>query len=160
VCACIPEAIPRYIVAGKNEGKEVNGGKRSDLVSLVSIIRLTILKEGGKSVRKKTLSVLLGIFLAIIMVFGLLPSCGEAGNSINNTNPAAPVAAGEVFNWRYQSTALAGTPTYWVGEEYVAVMKKASAGRLNFDYQPQGAIVGSMEIFDAVATGAIESGSS
>jgi len=99
------------------------------------------------------------------MVFGLLPACG-GGAAVQPTATSggsvvpAPTAAGEVFNWRYQSTGLAGTPTYWLGEEYMAVMKKASGGRLSFDYQPQGAIVGSMEIFDAVATGAIECGSS
>lgn len=111
--------------------------------------------------RKKTLSVLLGIALAIIMVFGLLPACGGGEpQPTSTTGVPQTTAAGEVFNWRYQGNALAGTPTYWVGEEYMAIMKKASSGRLNFDYQPQGAIVGSMEIFDAVATGAIEAGSS
>jgi hypothetical protein len=117
-------------------------------------------KRGGKSVRKKTVSVLLGISLVIIMVLSLLPSCGTPETPGPGGTTAAPTAAGEVFNWRYQSNGLAGTPTYWVGEEYVAIMKKASAGRLVFDYQPQGAIVGSMEIFDAVATGAIEAGGS
>jgi TRAP-type mannitol/chloroaromatic compound transport system substrate-binding protein len=111
-------------------------------------------------VRKKTLSVLLGISIVIIMVLGLLPSCTPAETPGPGGTTVAPTAAGEVFNWRYQSTALAGTPTYWVGEEYMAILKKASSGRLNMDYQPQGAIVGSMEIFDAVATGAIEAGSS
>jgi len=114
-------------------------------------------------VKKKTVSVLFGIALAIIMVFGLLPACGETANQISSTNPAdnvAPVAAGEVFNWRYQSNALAGTPTYWVEEEYCAMLNKASGGRLNLNLQPQGAIVGSMEIFDAVATSAIEVGGS
>lgn len=110
--------------------------------------------------RKKTISVLFGIALAIIMVFGLLPACGEATNQVNSTNPASPVAAGEVFNWRYQTTALAGTPTYWTSTEFADTIKTATGGRLNLDTQPQGAIVGSMEIFDAVATGAIETGGS
>jgi TRAP-type mannitol/chloroaromatic compound transport system substrate-binding protein len=113
-------------------------------------------------VRKKTLSVLLGISLAIIMVFGLLPACGGGGVQPTSTGggTVAPTAAGEVFNWRYQSNALAGTPTYWIEEEYCANLSKATGGRLNLDLQPQGAIVGSMEIFDAVATGAIECGGS
>jgi len=115
-------------------------------------------------VRKKTLSVLLGISLAIIMVFGLLPACGGGTTQPTATSGGsvvpAPTAAGEVYNWRYQSNALAGTPTYWTEQEFVDTIKEASAGRMNLDLQPQGAIVGSMEIFDAVATGAIETGNS
>jgi TRAP-type mannitol/chloroaromatic compound transport system substrate-binding protein len=67
---------------------------------------------------------------------------------------------GEKYQWRYQSTANAGTATYWTEEEFVSVMNKASGGRLVFDLQPQGSIVGTNEIFDAVSTGAIEVGSS
>ena len=92
------------------------------------------------------------------MVLGLLPACGEAGNQISSTNPASPVAAGEVFNWRWQSTSLAGTPTYWLSDEFASDVKAYTGGRLNLDLQPQGAIVGMMEIFDAVSTGAIETG--
>lgn len=111
--------------------------------------------------RKKTLSVLLGISLAVIMVFGLLPACGGGPTQpTSTTGGPAPTAAGEVFNWRYQSTALAGTPTYWTEEEMVATIKKVSGGRMNMDLQPQGAIVGMLEVFDAVSTGAIETGSS
>jgi TRAP-type mannitol/chloroaromatic compound transport system substrate-binding protein len=98
--------------------------------------------------------------LAIIMVFGLLPACGTPEATPTGTGGPTPTAAGEVFNWRYQTTALAGTPTYWTSEEFASTIKTASAGRLNLDVQPQGAIVGSMEIFDAVATGAIETGGS
>jgi len=95
------------------------------------------------------------------MIFGLLPACGggPAQSTATGTGVAATTAAGQVFNWRWQSTALAGTPTYWLSEEYTAMMKAATGGRLVLDLQPQGAIVGMMEIFDAVATGAIETGS-
>jgi TRAP-type mannitol/chloroaromatic compound transport system substrate-binding protein len=114
-------------------------------------------------VRKKTLSVLLGIALVIIMVFGLLPSCG-GGTTPQPTGTGGatnvqPTATGQVFNWRWQSTALAGTPTYWLSQEYADEVKLCSGGRLNLDLQPQGAIVGMMEIFDAAATGSIEVGS-
>lgn len=108
--------------------------------------------------KTKSLSVILGLFLVIMMVFGLLPSCSS--EQPPSTGGPQTTAAGEVFNWRYQANALAGTPTYWTEEELVAVIKKSTGGRMNMDLQPQGAIVGSMEIFDAVATGAIESGNS
>jgi TRAP-type mannitol/chloroaromatic compound transport system substrate-binding protein len=96
------------------------------------------------------------------MVFGLLPSCGggEAQPTATNGGGPGPINQGEVFNWRYQSTALAGGPTYWLEEEYVSNIATATGGRMNLELQPQGAIVGSMEIFDAVATGAIEVGNS
>jgi len=111
--------------------------------------------------------VLIGTTLVLTMLFGFLPACGGGGGAGGGATTGAagggaatgaPVAAGEVYNWRFQANALAGTPTYWTEQEYCVVLKAASAGRLNLDIQPQGAIVGSLEIFDAVATGAIESG--
>jgi len=111
-------------------------------------------------VKTKSLLVFLGIFLSILMIFGLLPSCGGGSQPAGTGVQPAQTAAGQVFNWRYQSTALAGTPTYWLSQEYVDVIKKVTGGRLIMDLQPQGGIVGSMEIFDAVATDAIESGAS
>jgi len=117
-------------------------------------------------VRKRVLTVLIGITLVLTMLFGLLPACG--GGEPAATVPggggggvtAAPPAAGEVFKWRWQTTGNAGTATYWTFEEMAANVKDATAGRLILDAQPQGAIVGVMEIFDAVSTGAIEVGSS
>ncbi len=105
---------------------------------------------------RKILTVIVGLTLALTMVFGLLPACqnGETTPNVSGT----PTAVGEVYKWRYQSTANAGTATYWTEEEFVDVMAKASGGRIILDLQPQGAIVGTNEIFDAVATGAIEVG--
>ena len=114
--------------------------------------------------RKRIITVLLGITLTIIMLFGLLPACGGG-----TTGPAptatviggvtvAPPAQGKVFTWRYQSNANAGTATYWLSEEYVENIKVATGGRLIMELSPQGAIVGSMEIFDAVASAAVEVG--
>lgn len=93
------------------------------------------------------------------MVFGLLPACGGGEITPTGTGGPTPTSAGEIFNWRWQSTALAGTPTYWTYEEYASNVKTATGGRLNFELQPQGAIVGTNEIFDAVSSGAIEVGS-
>jgi len=82
------------------------------------------------------------------------PGGGNGGGSV------APTAAGEVFRWRWQTTGNAGTATYWTIEEHAANVQKATGGRVILDAQPSGAIVGTMEIFDAVSTGAIECGSS
>ncbi len=108
--------------------------------------------------RKRVLTVLIGLTLVLTMVFGLLPACGGGEN--NPGGSGTPTAPGEVYRWRYQSNTNAGTATYWLEEEFASVMQKATGGRLVIDVQPQGGIVGAMEIFDAVATGAIESGSS
>jgi TRAP-type C4-dicarboxylate transport system substrate-binding protein len=122
---------------------------------------------GGETQVRKISTVLIGITLVMTMIFGLLPACGGGtttpvpGGSVTpgGTTPA-PTAAGETFQWRWQSTGNAGTATYWTFEELAANIKEASGSRLILDLQPQGAIVGVMEIFDAVATGAIEVGSS
>jgi TRAP-type mannitol/chloroaromatic compound transport system substrate-binding protein len=56
-----------------------------------------------------------------------------------------------------------GTPgmkQYWVYEDLVARIKEASGGRLVFQLLPVGAVVGTMESFDAVAKGVVEVGSS
>jgi TRAP-type mannitol/chloroaromatic compound transport system substrate-binding protein len=111
-------------------------------------------------VRKKILVVLLGITLAVTMVVGFLPACGGGTTQPTSTGggTVAPPAQGQTFRWRYQSNANAGTATYWISEENVANLAKASGGRMIWELAPQGAIVGTMEIFDAVATRAIEVG--
>ena len=117
--------------------------------------------------RKRVLTVLIGITLALTMLFGLLPACGGGSEPAatkpgggNGGGSVAPTAAGEVFRWRWQTTGNAGTATYWTIEEHAANVQKATGGRVILDAQPSGAIVGTMEIFDAVSTGAIECGSS
>jgi TRAP-type mannitol/chloroaromatic compound transport system substrate-binding protein len=108
------------------------------------------------------LSLLIGITLSLTLIFGLLPACGGGGASpgATGTGGVAPIAQGKTVRWRYQSNANAGTQTYWLEEEFVQNLIDATGGRLEIELSPQGAIVGSMEIFDAVASGAIESGNS
>ena len=111
--------------------------------------------------RKRILVVLLGITLAVTMVVGFLPACGggTTGPAPTGTGGGgAPVAQGKTWRWRYQSNANAGTATYWISEENVANLAKATGNRMIWELAPQGAIVGTMEIFDAVATKAIEVG--
>jgi len=95
----------------------------------------------------------------MILIFGLLPACGGGtGPAPTGTGAPATTAQGQTWRWRYQSNANAGTATYWISEENVALLEKASGGRMVWELAPQGAIVGTMEIFDAVATKAIEVG--
>ena len=115
--------------------------------------------------RKRIITVLIGLTLSIIMLFGLLPACGggttgpaPTGTGVVQTGKPQPTAQGQKWNWRYQSNANAGTATYWISEENVANLERATGGRMIWELAPQGAIVGTMEIFDAVATKAIEVG--
>jgi TRAP-type mannitol/chloroaromatic compound transport system substrate-binding protein len=103
---------------------------------------------------------MIGITLVLTMIFGLLPACGGGGETPTGGGGATPIAQGEKVQWRYQSNANAGTQTYWLEEEFVKNLVDATGGRLQVELSPQGAIVGSMEIFDAVASGAIETGNS
>ncbi len=111
--------------------------------------------------RKRILVVLLGIILVITTVVGFLPACsgGTTGpQPTGTTGGVAPTAQGTQWRWRYQSNANAGTATYWYTEELAALIEKSTGGRMVWELAPQGAIVGTMEIFDAVATKAIEVG--
>ena len=117
--------------------------------------------------RKRILTVLIGITLVLTMLFGLLPACGGGepaatvpGGGGGGGGGVAPTAAGEVFHWRWQTTGNAGTATYWTITEHAENVLAATGGRMVLDAQPSGAIVGTMEIFDAISTGAIEVGSS
>jgi len=111
-------------------------------------------------VRKKILLVIIGLTLVLTMLFGLLPACGGGAVTTGGETPGAggvaPVAEGQKFHWRFQTNTVSGTATYWLMQELVANIAKASGGRMVWDDFPQGAIVGMMEVFDAVATGAIE----
>ena len=109
--------------------------------------------------KRRIFGCLLGITLSLTMLFSLLPACGGAPESGGTAVPAA-VQAGEPVTWRWQSMGNAGTATYWIQQEFAENVTKASGGRLIIDLQPQGAIVGTYEIFDAFSTGAIESGTS
>jgi TRAP-type mannitol/chloroaromatic compound transport system substrate-binding protein len=120
-----------------------------------------------EQMRKKILLVIIGLTLVLTMLFGLLPACGGgavttggvtpgAGGATPGAGGVAPVAEGQKFHWRYQTNTVSGTSTYWLMQEVVANIAIASGGRMVWDDFPQGAIVGMMEAFDAVSTGAIE----
>lgn len=109
---------------------------------------------------KKLLIRLMGLVCVVVMLLGLLFGCAPA--AVAPTAPAgsaaapAPTKAGEVFEWRCQSSASAGDALYWAQQQMCDDMKVASGGRLVWKLFPAGAIVARLEIFDAVALGAIE----
>lgn len=131
--------------------------------------------------KTRVLSRFISQVVALILVLGLLAACGggvqptapttaapttaapttaAATTAAPTTAAPAPIAAGEVITWRFQSMGVPGMKSYWTYEELVARIKQASGGRLVFQLLPVGAVVGTMESFDAVAKGVVEVGSS
>jgi len=123
--------------------------------------------------KKKVLAVLIGLTLVLTMVFGLLPGCkatpetpttpGETPTTPGETPTAVkpvPTGEGETFTWRCQSVGSAGS-SYWPWLlRVVEDVTLLSQGRLTIEMLPVGSIVGTMEVFDAVSSGAVESGTS
>ncbi len=127
--------------------------------------------------KNKVLTALIGLTLTLSMVLGILSGCGTPATPTSTIAPTGtatfkptattkstavaptPAKAGEVFSWRYQSASNAGAATWWIDQEFVQKIEKVSGGRLKLELFPAGAIVGRMEIFDAVSSGAIECGS-
>jgi len=122
---------------------------------------------------KKVFLILIGITLMLTLLVGLLPSCkaqpttptAPGATTPGATTPGAPaptkpapVAQGQVWNWACQSGIPAGNADYPMQVELADNVTIATGGRLNLEVMPTGAIVGTKELFDAVQTGAVESG--
>lgn len=116
--------------------------------------------------KKKILAILLSMVIVLTMVFVLLPGC----SSDNPTTPSgttepgdtptstSPTSAGETYEWRCQHMSTAGSSNWWLYEEVLENIRIATGGRVNIELLPAGAIVGALEIMDAVSSGAIETG--
>jgi hypothetical protein len=123
--------------------------------------------------KKKVLTVLIGLTIILTLVFGLLPSCKaeEPEAPTPGVTPTvkpgetpkftpSPVGEGEVFKWRFQSTSTAGASSAWCDVQVAENILIASNGRLELEHMYVGSIVGLMEMFEAVSTGAFEVGGS
>ena len=123
--------------------------------------------------KAKVVSRFISQVVVLVLVLGLLAACGGGAQPTATTagpttaapttaapTTAAPIAAGEVIKWRFQSMGVPGMKSYWTYEELVARIKQASGGRLEIQLLPVGAVVGTLESFDAVAKGVVEVGSS
>ncbi len=127
--------------------------------------------------KSKVLMVLIGLTLTLSMVLGILAGCGPAATPTATGKPTGtatakptatatvkptttaspkPTAAGEVFNWRCQSSSSAGDALWWAQKAWTNDIRTMSGGRLDLELFPNGAIVSRNEAFDAVSTGAIE----
>lgn len=114
--------------------------------------------------------------IALVILLGLLAGCGGEATP-TTTKPttgapvtgapttaapttAAPTAAGEVFKWRWQSMGVPGMKSYWLYEDFKNRVEAATGGRILIDLLPVGAVMGTMETFDAVSKGVVEAASS
>ena len=73
-------------------------------------------------------------------------------------SPAIVHAQSKDLHWKLQSSNPAGTPNIELLKSFAADIQKMSAGRLNIEILPAGAIVGPFETLDAVNKGVVEVG--
>lgn len=66
------------------------------------------------------------------------------------------VALGETIKWKMPTTWPKGTILMWSAEFFAETVKEMSGGRLEIKAYPGGAIMGALEIFDAVSAGTVE----
>jgi TRAP-type mannitol/chloroaromatic compound transport system substrate-binding protein len=125
--------------------------------SALRVIKKKIKEEKEENVKTKVLSGIIGRVVILSLIIGLLVSCGGGTPS---TGAPTSTGAGEVIKWRWQSMGTPGMKQYWVYEDLVARIKEASGGRLEIQLLPSGAVVGTLESFDAVSKGVVEVGSS
>jgi TRAP-type mannitol/chloroaromatic compound transport system substrate-binding protein len=72
---------------------------------------------------------------------------------------AAPhVARAQAINWRFQSTWPARDFFHECAADYVRMVNEMSGGRLTLELLPAGAVVGALELQDAVIAGALDGG--
>ena len=118
--------------------------------------------------KKRILGILLSMVMVLAMVFVLLPGCTPSETTPTSTAttpggtttapPTSPPAQGEVKQWRCQTSFTTGSSGWWLYLEVAERIKKTTGGTLDIEMLPAGAIVGALEVCDAVSTGAIEMG--
>jgi TRAP-type mannitol/chloroaromatic compound transport system substrate-binding protein len=119
---------------------------------------------------KRVLAILLTLTMVLTLVFVLIPGCG-GGTTPTQTQPTGttpgqttsptqtqPPSQGEVKEWRCQTSFTSGSSGWWLYEEVADRIEAGTGGTLKVEMLPAGAIVGAMEVCDAVSTGAIEMG--
>lgn len=66
------------------------------------------------------------------------------------------ISRAETINWRFQSTWPQQDFFHENAAEYVRMVNQMSGGRLNMELLPAGAVVGALEVQDAVIAGALD----
>ena len=119
--------------------------------------------------KKRILAILLTIVIVLTMVFVLLPGCtpstptttpptGTTPGGTTTPPPTSPPSQGEIKEWRCQTSFTTGSAGWWLYQEVADRITEGTGGTLQVEMLPAGAIVGAMEVCDAVSTGAIEMG--
>jgi TRAP-type mannitol/chloroaromatic compound transport system substrate-binding protein len=66
------------------------------------------------------------------------------------------ISRAQTVNWRFQSGWPSGDIFHEFAGDYTRIVNELSGGRLNIDLLPAGAVVGALEIQDAVIAGALD----
>ena len=106
---------------------------------------------------KKTLKLLVGICLALMLVALLLPACAKEEAPAPGT-PAPPPAA-ETYSWRITTTNSAGA-YFNDGAQYFAdAVEEMSGGRLTIEVHPGGSLYPVFDATKSVGNGVTEAAS-
>lgn len=68
------------------------------------------------------------------------------------------VSRAQTVNWRFQSTWPQQDIFHEMAADYVRIVNQMSGGRLNLELLPAGAVVGALQMQDAVIAGALDGG--
>ncbi|MFH1639728.1 MAG: hypothetical protein ABIB93_05400 [Chloroflexota bacterium] len=112
--------------------------------------------------KKKVLSVIIGLTLILTLALSSLPGCGGGGGGASptaTTQPTVPPAS-DVIKFRWQHNLAADNPLYFVAEDLAKDLQIGSNGRLELEVLPQGTVCGNLEILDKVGDGTIDVGTS
>jgi len=95
------------------------------------------------------------VIIPALLLVSLLAftACGSS-KTAKSDGAAAPVA--QQFKWKLQSWAAAGDSTYVAAEDFAAMVKEASNGRLIITTYNAGAIIPAGKEFDGAIAGSVE----
>ncbi|MGF1640921.1 MAG: TRAP transporter substrate-binding protein [Rhodospirillales bacterium] len=87
-----------------------------------------------------------------------LKAGGVAAGAAAATVAFPQVSRAQTVTWRFQSTWPARDIFHEIAAEYVKMVGQLSGGRLKLDLLPAGAVVGALQMQDAVIAGALDGG--
>lgn len=110
--------------------------------------------------KKKVLSVIIGLTLILTLALSSLPGCGGGGASPTATTEPTVPPASDVMKWRWQHNLAADDPLYFIAQDLAKDIQVGSGGRFEFEILPRGTVCGNMEVLDKVGDGTVDVGTS
>jgi TRAP-type mannitol/chloroaromatic compound transport system substrate-binding protein len=106
-------------------------------------------------VKRKILTVFIGLTLLLTLAFSAIPGCGGGGGGGEVAPPPLPEVEGAIV-MRWQHNLAADDPLYFLAEKVADDIKVGTANRLIVELVPTGTICGNMETLDAVSSGKLD----